>query len=233
MREVGRHTRLLITMATGLTAVALLIAPASIASAAPLAKPVTDCNTPNGSGGTGIIETPANNNTSAQQYLTKTGTGYNAGGTSYNFTVTSRHSPAATFSELTDCAYSTINGDPSTATYNENISPINFTYNANTATWTASFSQSVSLQTNGQPDNICDRVQLKGTDGSAFTDYSNMVTSTPSGSTSLAGSATSCAPTTNVPEVPATGLIAIAGLGLAGAAAVTWRRRDHTVAGAS
>ena len=203
----------------------------SASAAPPPAQPVPDCNTPNQSGGTGIVETPANNNGGGQQYLTKTGTGYSATAGGYTFTVTSVRPSTSTFTEFTDCAYSTINGNPAAPAYNENTNNTGLTYNASCSCWTVNFSEHVANQANGQPDAICDRVQVKGKDasGNLFVDYSNLVSSNSSGNTSLAGSATTCGPNTNVPEVPAAGLFVIVGGAVIGAVVYTRRRRRGSV----
>jgi hypothetical protein len=54
------------------------------------AAPPQDCNTPNGSGGTGVLETPQDRNSSGQPFLTKTLTNMTTGNgsTTYFFTLT-------------------------------------------------------------------------------------------------------------------------------------------------
>ncbi len=189
-----------------------------------IAPPVPECNTPDPSNGIGIMLHPANTDGSGHQLLTKSGLGFDTAGNAYQFKVVSTEPPNATFSQFTDCAYSVINGNPAMPGYNENESTSLFTFDSSCNCWVATFVQTVNT-VNGQPDSICDRAQVKGTVGNTpFTDYSNVVLSTPGSQTAFPGAAPSCSPSSDVPDVPFAALVLVVGAAVIGGMLV-WRRR--------
>jgi hypothetical protein len=69
-------------------ALAFVVAVAGVGTSthASAASPPVDCNTPNGTGGTGVLETPQNNNNALTKALSSTTSG--SGSTTYFFTLT-------------------------------------------------------------------------------------------------------------------------------------------------
>ena len=135
--------------------------------------------------------------------------------TTYFFKVTS---PKAdnTQTNLEDCAYA--NGDPSNIKYEAQANNPPFsggtTFTSLTVTTT---------------DTICDRVAI--TNGDDSVDYTNLVGAGPVGPNGIgAEDPAACAQGGTIPEAPAAGLIGLAGLGVAGAAAFVWRRRNVATA---
>jgi hypothetical protein len=184
--------------------VALLATP--IAATALDAQPPPDCN-----GNAGVLATPQNLGPGGTPFLTKalTNTVQGTGSTTYFYLIQTNRPSGSSFTELLDCAYSTITGNPIVATYGSQQNNPTFSNGQLT----------IALTVNAN-DSICDRVQLKGTDPSAlpFIDYSNLV-GAPAG--------TSCSPVPQVPETPNVALLLVAAGGLSAAWYVGQRRRSR------
>jgi hypothetical protein len=196
----GRLRRVVVLAAVSATVVALTT-PLTVSAID--ATPPADC-----SGNVGVLATPQNNAPSGAPYLTKalTSTVQGTGSTTYFYLITTNRPAASTFTELQDCAYSTVSGNPIVATYGTQQNNPSFSGGQLT----------ISLTVNAN-DTVCDRVQLKGTDPSAaaFTDHSNLV-GAPAGTT--------CLPIPVVPEAPATALLLLSAGGLAAAWFIAQRR---------
>jgi MYXO-CTERM domain-containing protein len=192
---------------------------ALLAAAIPTSAAVIDAPPPTVcSGNAGVLATPQDMNNSGQPFLTKAlqSVANGTGSTTYTYLLTSFRPSTATFSELLDCAFSTATGTPTLATYGTQQNNPTFVLSNNGSNWQLTITLTVNAN-----DPVCDRVQLKGTDGAnTFTDHSNLV-GAPGGT--LCSSAVT-------PEVPKAGLLLVAGGGAVAAILFFQRRRRRQTA---
>jgi hypothetical protein len=157
-----------------------------------------------------ILSSPQSLNGNAAPFATKTFAGAvpNGSTTTYFFKITSTRTDGSQ-TLLEDCAYA--NGDPN-----------NIKYAAQAQNPPFSSGSVYTSLTVTSSDTICDRVAITSPSG---TDYTNLV-----GSGGGQANPSACQQGGVVPEAPAAGLIGLAGLGVAGGAAVVWRRRNLSLA---
>lgn len=226
-RQSAVRTRRIRWALLAVVAAGVFTAGTSVTARAATAKPPADCNTPapptEEPGGIGVLNQAQTSNPGGGFYLTKTlaNAVTGTGSITYFYTIKTARPANSTYVELLDCAWDvTTGGNSNTADYG-------------TQQNTASFQPcspgpgqclTIAITVNNT-DSICDRVELKGTDGgtsTAFQDYSNLVGSQWNGQTF---STFSCTLAANVPEVPSVVLIALVGGGaLAAFLYFRWRR---------
>lgn len=213
LRGAGRLHRMVITTAGAAACLALVAGPLALRAAAAAAPVPTSHVT------TGVTTSPSANSgiadcktilaatptAATKAFVTSTPNGQTI---TYFFRVTT--TSKSTQTALEDCAYA--NNDPSNIKYEMFSSSPSF-----------SGGETFTTLTVAAGDSICDRVAITNADGT--TDYTNLV-----GSSKGLADPSACQTPPNVPEAPAAGLIALAGMGVAGAAVFVWRRRNADLA---
>lgn len=211
LRGARRLHRVVITTAGAAACLALVAGPLALraAAAGPVSSNVTSGLTTSPSPNSGIADCKtvltATPTAATKAFFSSTPNGKTI---TYFFRVTTPSK--STQSALEDCAYA--NGDPNNIKYEMFSSSPSF-----------SGGETFTSLTVAAGDSICDRVAI--TNGDGTTDYTNLV-----GSSKGVADTSACQTPPNVPEAPAAGLIALAGMGVAGAAVFVWRRRSTELA---